>query len=273
MGGKKRTQPRCHLCKIHADGVKKKWGWRRACASACVHARLCVPLRMQALWKRRKVSKCRDCSAVVELFSIWNESRNVSLSQHEWNPPPRPFIWRFSELEGTKKAEMYSHVRVTVHACIWTFVVRLRVRTRTPLRTSLDKKGGKPRENGGQVPKGILCACVCVHACVFLFCSYSVLSHGWAGHADRNRVLGGPATGAPQGTHWACSEKYRKGMSCCDRTEPGTLVTQRFMSPGFFLCLWRVRHLLRLFLLLHSCRCRLPRTIHVLWSAWTASSL
>lgn len=82
-----------------------------------------------------------------------------------------------------------------------------------------------------------LCVCVCVHACVFLFCSYSVLSHRWAGHADRNRVLGGPATGAPRGTHWACSEKHRKGISCYDRTEPGTLVTQHFMSPSFFLSL------------------------------------
>lgn len=99
------------------------------------------------------------------------------------------------------------------------------------------QKEGKAWEHGGQVPKGILCACVCVHACVFLFCSYSVLSHRWAGHADRNRVLGGPATGAPRGTHWACSEKHRKGISCYDRTEPGTLVTQHFMSPSFFLSL------------------------------------
>lgn len=129
-------------------------------------------------------------------------------------------IWNWKK----QKKENYFCQGSCSCAYIWNFCCALTCAyTYASMHVSVEKEG-KAWEHGGQFPKGILCACVCVHACVFLFCSYSVLSHRWAGHADRNRVLGGPATGAPRGTHWACSEKHRKGISCCDRTEPGTLV-------------------------------------------------
>lgn len=109
------------------------------------------------------------------------------------------------------------------------------------------QKGWKERENhgntDGQAPRGIWWEEVCVCICVCVFCSQSVsqsvLSHCWAGQADRNRLLGGPAGGAQGGMQWACSEKYRKGISCCDRTHPGTLLTQYFNAAKFSLPHWR----------------------------------
>lgn len=145
--------------------------------------------------------------------------------------------------------------------------------TRMSLCYFFVKNEGKPWEHGGLVPKGILCVCACVRmcvcACVFLFCSEPVLSHRWAGHADRNRVLGGPATGAPRGTRWACSEKYRKGTSLLWQDGTRNFSDATFHVAKFFSLIDVCVTFCAYFLLLHSRWCHLPRIILILLLFWT----
>lgn len=67
-----------------------------------------------------------------------------------------------------------------------------------------------------------------------------MLSHRWAGQADRTKLLGGQLKGQSEACTEHALKKYRKGISCCDRTHPGTLVTQYFTMPTFH-CLIDVR--------------------------------
>lgn len=178
----------------------------KACASVCVHERLCVPLRMQALWKRRKVSKCRDCCAVVELFSISNESRRVSLSQHEWNRPTCPFIWRFSELEGTKKQKC---IPTSESPCMHAFELLLCAYVCVHVRRYARLWTKRRKNHGKMVDKFPKESFVRVFACMRV-CSCSVVTQCWVMAGLATQIETGFWGGQLQGHHGARTEHALK---------------------------------------------------------------
>lgn len=105
-----------------------------------------------------------------------------------------------------------------------------------------------------------------MHACV---CSCSVVSQCWVIDGLATQIETGFWGGQLQGHHGARTEHALKrtgrALACCDRTEPGTLVTQHFMLPSFSLSLTYASPS-ALFLLLPSCWCHLPTIILILLS-------
>lgn len=173
-----------------------------------------------------------------------------------------------------KSKKTYCYIRVAVHAyirtcgffvhvCLCYFFVK-------KWRETMGTWWLSPQRNPLCVRlHALVCVCVCACVCVFLFCSGPVLSHRWAGYADRNRVLGGPATGAPRGTRWACSEKYRKGISLLWQDGTRNFSDATFHVAKFFSLIDVCVTFCAYFLLLHSRWRHLPRIILILLLFWT----
>lgn len=170
----------------------------RACASVC-------PIKNAGIVKEegeQTQSLQRRCWVVFH-FKL----KPTRFTQPAWMEPTDVSIHLAIFRAGrNKKAEMYSHVRVTVRAYIWTFVVRLRVRTRMPLCMSLDKKEENHRKMVDKFPKESF---VRVFACMRV-CSCSVVTQCWVIAGLATQIETGFWGGQLQGHHRARTEHALK---------------------------------------------------------------
>ena len=131
----------------------------------------------QKLYNQRQMTTCQQISAFVsrpKRASPPSPACSVSMRAEGRAPPTsgEPLSYTHqTEKEDDKKRKRKNHGNAD------------RRTPPTPPRRDAERKCRL-----GSARNACMCACVCA-------CGHPVLSHGWAGHADRNRLAGGPAVG------------------------------------------------------------------------------